>query len=139
MAFPTMYIFMLEHPDFKKYDLSSLRTGIMAGSPCPIKVMRQVIDEMGMKEITISYGQTEASPVVTMTTTDDSIEKRVSTVGKKMPGAEVKITDPGNRRNAAAGSKGRVLLPRLFCHEGLLQNGGSYKSSHRRGRLAAYR
>ena len=118
---PTMYIFMLEHPDFKKYDLSSLRTGIMAGSPCPIKVMRQVIDEMGMKEITISYGQTEASPVVTMTTTDDSIEKRVSTVGKKMPGAEVKITDPETGETLPQGQKGE------FCCRGYFVMKGYYK------------
>ncbi len=118
---PTMYIFMLEHPDFKKYDLSSLRTGIMAGSPCPIKVMRQVIDEMGMKEIPISYGQTEASPVVTMTTTDDSIEKRVSTVGKKMPGAEVKITDPETGETLPQGQKGE------FCCRGYFVMKGYYK------------
>lgn len=115
---PTMYIFMLEHPDFKKYDLSSLRTGIMAGSPCPIKVMRQVIDEMGMKEITISYGQTEASPVVTMTTTDDSIEKRVSTVGKKMPGAEIKITDPETGETLPQGQKGELCCRGYFVMKG---------------------
>ena len=79
---PAMFIFLLEHPNFSKYDLSSLRTGIMAGSPCPIQVMRQVLDKMGMREITITYGQTEASPAITMTTVHDDIETRVNTVEK---------------------------------------------------------
>ncbi len=105
---PTMFIFMLEHPDFEKYDLSSLRTGIMAGSPCPIKVMRQVIDRMGMREIVISYGQTECSPVITMTTTDDPIEKRVATVGKRMPGVEIKIVDPETNEILPNGEKGEI-------------------------------
>ncbi len=105
---PTMFIFMLEHPDFEKYDLSSLRTGIMAGSPCPIKVMQQVIDRMGMKEIVISYGQTECSPVITMTTTDDPIEKRVATVGKRMPGVEIKIVDPETNEILPNGEKGEI-------------------------------
>lgn len=90
---PTMYIGMIEHRDFDKYDFSSLRTGIMAGSPCPIKVMEDVIEKMHMSEIVISYGQTECSPVCTMTTTDDSIEKRVTTVGKTLPHLETKIVD----------------------------------------------
>jgi fatty-acyl-CoA synthase len=91
---PTMYIGMLEHRDFKKYDFSSLRTGIMAGSPCPTKVMREVVDSMNMKEITIAYGQTEASPVCTQTTTDDTLERRVETVGKCLPYMEIKVVDP---------------------------------------------
>lgn len=90
---PTMFIGMLEYPDFKKYKLN-LRTGIMAGSPCPIKVMQDVIDKMGMSEITITYGQTESSPGITNTTVYDSIEKRVNTVGKVAPGVEAKIVDP---------------------------------------------
>lgn len=91
---PTMFIAMLEHKDFGSYDLSSLRTGIMAGSPCPIEVMKKVIDKMYMKEIVIVFGQTEASPGCTMTTTYDSIERRVSTVGKHFPNVECKIVDP---------------------------------------------
>jgi Acyl-CoA synthetases (AMP-forming)/AMP-acid ligases II len=90
---PTMFIAILEHPEFKNFKFN-LRTGIMAGSPCPIKTMRQVIDEMGMSEITITYGQTEASPGCTQTTTDDPIEKRVNTVGRAFPGVETKIVDP---------------------------------------------
>jgi len=91
---PTMFIAMLDHPEFKNYDLPHLRTGIMAGSPCPVKVMQQVVDEMNMKEITIAYGLTEASPVCTQTRTDDSIELRVSTVGRALPFIETKVVDP---------------------------------------------
>jgi fatty-acyl-CoA synthase len=91
---PTMFIAELEHPTFRQRDLSSLRTGIMAGSPCPIEIMRRVADEMGAREITIAYGQTEASPLITMTQTDDPIEKRVGTVGRPFPGIEVRIVDP---------------------------------------------
>ena len=79
---PTMFIAQLSHPDFAQFDLGSLRTGIMAGSPCPIEVMREVIDRMGAQRITIAYGLTEASPVITQTLADDGIERRVSTVGK---------------------------------------------------------
>ncbi len=91
---PTMFIAMLEHPDFAKTDFSYMRTGIMAGSPCPISVMQEVVDKMNMKEITIVYGQTEASPGCTMSSTDDSIEVRVATVGRPLPEIECKIVDP---------------------------------------------
>ncbi len=91
---PTMFIAMLEHPDFESTDFSYMRTGIMAGSPCPEAVMNQVIDKMNMKEITIVYGQTEASPGCTMSTTDDSVEVRVTTVGRALPEIECKIVDP---------------------------------------------
>lgn len=91
---PTMFIAMLGHEDFEKTDFSYMRTGIMAGSPCPIKVMRDVIDKMNMKEICITYGQTEASPGCTMSKTTDSIEVRVNTVGSAMFGVECKIVDP---------------------------------------------
>ncbi len=91
---PTMFIAMLEHPDFKNTDFSYMRTGIMAGSPCPEPVMNQVVDKMNMKEITIVYGQTEASPGCTMSSTDDSVEVRVSTVGRPLPEIECKIIDP---------------------------------------------
>ena len=118
---PTMFIAMLEHPDFKKYDFSSLRTGIMAGSPCPIKVMQQVIDEMNMKDIVIVFGQTEASPGCTMTTTNDPIEVRVSTVGKAFPGVECKIIAPDT---------GETLPPHKpgeFCARGYNIMRGYYK------------
>ncbi len=91
---PTMFIAQLDYADFDSFDVSSLRTGIMAGSPCPIEVMRQVIDRMGARQMTIAYGQTEASPVITQTLTTDSIERRVSTVGKVLPGVEARIVDP---------------------------------------------
>jgi len=106
---PTMFIAMLDHPDFKQHDLSSLRTGIMAGSPCPIEIMKRAVNEMGMREITISYGQTESSPVVTMTTTDDPIEVRVSTVGKCMPNMEVKIVDMNTGEDVAPGTTGEIV------------------------------
>ena len=88
---PTMFIAELEHPDFERYDLSSLRTGIMAGAPCPVEVMKKVIGRMNMSEVLIAYGQTECSPVNHMTLADDPIEKRVETVGRAVPHTEVKI------------------------------------------------
>lgn len=91
---PTMFIALLEHPDFEKTDFSHMRTGIMAGSPCPVKVMKDVVDKMNMKEICITYGQTEASPGCTMSKTDDSLELRVNTVGRAMFGVECRIVDP---------------------------------------------
>ena len=91
---PTMFIAELEHPTFSQRDTSSLRTGIMAGSPCPIELMKRVVKDMGASEITIGYGQTEASPLITLTSTDDSIEHRVGTVGRPLPDIEVKIIDP---------------------------------------------
>ncbi len=91
---PTMFIALLEHPDFEKTDFSYMRTGIMAGSPCPISAMRDVVEKMNMKEITIVYGQTEASPGCTMSSTDDPIEVRVGTVGRALPEIECKIVDP---------------------------------------------
>ena len=91
---PTMFIAELEHPTFPQRDTSSLRTGIMAGSPCPIELMKRVVKDMGASEITIGYGQTEASPLITLTSTDDSIEHRVGTVGRPLPDIEVKIIDP---------------------------------------------
>ena len=91
---PTMFIAMLEHEDFPKTDFSYMRTGIMAGSPCPIAVMQDVVNKMHMSEITIVYGQTEASPGCTMSSTDDSLEVRVNTVGRPLPEIECKIVDP---------------------------------------------
>ncbi|WGI26964.1 AMP-binding protein [Halomonas alkaliantarctica] len=93
---PTMFIAELDHPDFPGTDLSSLRTGIMAGSICPAEIMKQVISKMNMKGVQIAYGMTETSPVSTQTGADDSIEKRVSTVGRTQPHLENKIVDPGN-------------------------------------------
>ena len=105
-----MYIAMLEHPDFPKYDFSNMRTGIMSGSPCPIKVMQQVVELMHMTEITIPYGMTETSPVCTMTTTEDSIEKRVATVGRGMPFVEVKVVNPETNEDLPPNTPGEVVV-----------------------------
>ncbi len=105
---PTMFIAQLGHPEFETFDLSSLRTGIMAGSPCPIEVMRQVIDRMGAHSITIAYGLTEASPVITQTLADDDIERRVSTVGKALPAVEVRLIDPEDGREVGPGEPGEL-------------------------------
>jgi len=105
---PTMFVAELEHPDFEKFDLSSLRTGIMAGSPCPIEFMKKVSTLMNMKEVVITYGQTEASPGITMSLTHDSLEQRVSTVGKPMPYTEVKIVDPNTGKIVPRGEIGEI-------------------------------
>ena len=94
---PTMFIAELDHPDFKKFDLSSLRTGIMAGAPCPIEIMKRVNSEMNMREVTIAYGMTETSPVSFQSATDDPLERRVSTVGRIHPHVEVKVVDPDGK------------------------------------------
>ncbi len=94
---PTMFIAELGHPDMKRFDLSHLRTGIMAGSPCPIEIMRRCVSEMNMSEVTIAYGMTETSPVSTQTSFDDPLERRVSTVGRVHPHVEVKIVDMDGR------------------------------------------
>ena len=94
---PTMFIAQLDHPEFARFDLRSLRTGIMAGSPCPIEVMKKVQSQMNMGEVTIAYGMTETSPVSTQCATDDPVERRVSTVGQVLPHLEIKIVDPEGR------------------------------------------
>ena len=121
LGVPTMFIMELNHPDFAKYDVSSLRTGIMAGAPCPIEVMKRVIDEMNMTEITIAYGQTEASPVITQTRTNDPIELRVETVGRALPDVDVKIVDPETGAEVSRGVQGEL------CTQGYLVMKGYYK------------
>lgn len=111
---PTMFIAELTHPDFAKYDLRSLRTGIMAGSPCPIEVMKQVNTKMHMSEIVIVYGQTETSPGVTMTTTEDPLERRVSTIGRAFPHTELKIIDPKTGKIVPNGETGEICA-RGYC------------------------
>jgi fatty-acyl-CoA synthase len=109
---PTMFIAELAVPGIDAYDLSSLRTGIMAGSPCPVEVMKQVIDRMGMSEVSICYGMTETSPVSTQTRVDDSIERRVATVGRVGPHLEVKVIDPATGLTVERGAPGE------FCTRG---------------------
>jgi fatty-acyl-CoA synthase len=109
---PTMFIAMLEHEDYSRRDLSSLRTGIMAGAPCPIETMKRVTQEMGAREITIGYGQTEASPLITQTRTEDPIELRVGTVGRPLPGFEAKIVDTATGEDLGDGQPGE------FCGRG---------------------
>ena len=111
---PTMFIAMLAHPDFEKRDFSSLRTGVMAGAPCPVEVMRQVREKMNMKDITICYGMTETSPVSTQTRMDDTVEKRVSTVGRVHPHAEIKVVDPATGEVVPRGAPGE-LCTRGYC------------------------
>jgi fatty-acyl-CoA synthase len=115
---PTMFIAELGHPDFQKFDLSSLRTGLMAGAPCPIEVMRQVIDRMGASEITIGYGLTEASPVITLTSSDDTIERRVTTVGPPLPDVEVKIVDPEAGQEVPPGQQGELWTRSFMIMKG---------------------
>jgi fatty-acyl-CoA synthase len=105
---PTMFIAQLQHPDFASFDLSSLRTGIMAGSPCPVEVMKRVVAEMHMEEVTIAYGMTETSPVSTQTRRDDDLERRVSTVGTVHPHVEVKVVDPGSGLTLPRGEPGEL-------------------------------
>jgi fatty-acyl-CoA synthase len=118
---PTMFIAELNHPMFNMFDLSSLRTGIMAGSPCPIETMRQVIDKMYMTEITICYGLTESSPVMTQTRFDDPLEVKVETVGRELPGVEVTIRDPETNKECPDGVHGE------FCCRGYNTMKGYYK------------
>lgn len=118
---PTMFIAELNEPDFEQYDLSSLRTGIMAGSNCPIEVMRAVTEKMGASEITIVYGQTESSPGITQTRTNDPLELRVSTVGRSLPNVEVKIVEPGTNEEVPANVEGEL------CTRGYHVMKGYYK------------
>jgi len=104
---PAMFIAQLGHPDFARYDLSSLRTGIMAGAPCPIETMRRVVADMHMSGITIAYGMTETSPVSFQSAPDDPFERRVSTVGRVLPHLEVKIVDE-HGRIVAVGKRGEL-------------------------------
>lgn len=105
---PTMFIAEFTHPMFDMFDLSSLRTGIMAGSPCPIEAMKRVINDMHMREVTIVYGLTEASPGITQSSVDDPIEKRVETVGKPLPHIEVKLVDPETGKEVGPGQIGEI-------------------------------
>jgi fatty-acyl-CoA synthase len=118
---PTMFIAELEHPEFSSFDLTTLRSGIMAGSPCPIEVMKKVISQMHASEITIAYGQTESSPVITQTRTDDLIELRVATVGRALPDVGVKIVDIETGETLPPGKQGEL------CTKGYHVMKGYYK------------
>jgi fatty-acyl-CoA synthase len=107
---PTMYVAQLEHPEFARFDLRSLRTGIMSGAPCPLPLMEKVVSLMGIREVCIGYGQTEASPIITFTSVDDPIEVRVGTVGRPIPGLEVKLLDPATGRELGTGEAGELCV-----------------------------
>ena len=126
---PTMFIAELNHPMFRMFDLSTLRTGIMAGSPCPMEIMKRVISEMHAKDITIAYGLTEASPVMTQTRTDDPIEVKVGTVGRALPGIEVKVWNPETGRDCATGEQGEL------CCRGYNVMKGYYKMEEETARV----
>ncbi|HZD71060.1 MAG TPA: AMP-binding protein [Actinomycetes bacterium] len=119
---PTMFIAELEHPRFAEFDLSSLRTGIMAGSPCPVEVMKKVQSDMHMPEVTICYGMTETSPVSFQTAPDDPVDKRVSTVGRIHPHVEAKVIDPSNGRMAARGEPGELCTRGYLVMLGYWEN-----------------
>jgi fatty-acyl-CoA synthase len=104
---PTMFIAQLNHPEFARFDFTSLRTGIMAGAPCPIEVMKRVVDDMHCPQMTIGYGQTEASPIITLAGVDDPLDVRVSTIGGACPATEVKIVRVDNS-TAAVGEQGEL-------------------------------
>lgn len=106
---PTMYLSILEHKFFPRFDFSSMRTGIMAGSVCPEHLMRKVVEDMNMREITICYGLTEGSPVMTQTTVNDPLEIRVATVGRHMPGIDVRVVDPETNEEVPRGTPGEVV------------------------------
>jgi fatty-acyl-CoA synthase len=122
---PTMFIAELEHPRFAEYDLGALRTGIMAGSPCPIEVMKRVGSEMGIGQISIAFGQTETSPVSTAVRVDDTLEHRCSTVGQVMPHTEIKVVDPVSGLIQPRGEPGE------FCARGYLVMRGYWNDPER--------
>ena len=119
---PTMYTALLQHPDFSKRDLSTLRTGIMSGAPCPLPLMQEVVGRLGMREICIGYGQTEASPIITFTSADDPLEVRCATVGQPLPGIEVKLVDPATKVEPPADQPGEL------CARGHDVMAGYYKN-----------
>jgi fatty-acyl-CoA synthase len=119
---PTMFIAQLEHPRFGEFDLTSLRTGIMAGAPCPIEVMKRVISEMHASEVCIAYGMTETAPVSFMSAPDDDIERRVSTVGTVMAHVEAKIVDPATGHTASIGTPGEICTRGYLVMRGYWDN-----------------
>jgi fatty-acyl-CoA synthase len=124
---PTMFIAMLNHPEFGRFKLDSLRTGIMAGAPCPIAVMRDVVERMHMSGVTIAYGMTETSPVSFQSSTEDPLERRVSTVGRVQPHLEVKIIDHDGRI-VPRGSAGEPCTRGYSVILGYWESPGSHRS-----------
>ena len=124
---PTMFIAELGHPDFDSYDLSSLRTGVMAGSPCPVEVMKQCVDRMHMVDVTICYGMTETSPVSTQTLPDDSLHHRTATVGKAHPHVEIRVADPVSGATVERGVTGE------FCTRGYSVMTGYWNDAEKTG------
>jgi fatty-acyl-CoA synthase len=122
---PTMFIAELGHPDFGSYDLSSLRTGVMAGSPCPVEVMKQCVDRMNMGDVTICYGMTETSPVSTQTLPDDSLHHRTATVGRAHPHVEIRVASPDTGETLERGETGE------FCTRGYSVMQGYWNDAHR--------
>jgi fatty-acyl-CoA synthase len=120
---PTMFIAMLEHPEFADYDLACLRTGIMAGAPCPVEVMKRVVNEMHVSELTIAYGMTETSPVSTMTRRHDDVARRTSTVGTALPHVELRIADPVTGSTLLRGSAGEVCTRGYLVMKGYWNDG----------------
>ncbi len=115
---PTMFIAELRHPEFKKFDLGSLRTGVMAGAPCPVEVMKQVASDMHCREMVIAYGLTETAPVLTMSEVDDDMEHRVSTVGQAMPCTELKVVDVETRQTVERGVQGEICARGYMLMQG---------------------
>ena len=122
---PTMFSGMLDHPDFTRRDLSRLRTGIMSGAPCPLPLMERVVNVMGAREICIGYGQTEASPIITFTSSDDPLEVRCGTVGRPIPGVEVKLVDPATRIESLPGETGELAARGHDVMAGYYKNPGA--------------
>ena len=119
---PTMFIAQLTHPEFDRFDLTSLRTGVMAGAPCPIETMRRVVERMHVPELTIVYGQTETSPGLTMSAADDPLELRVTTVGKPLPNTEIQIVDPRSGTHLPIGESGELCARGYMVMKGYDQD-----------------
>ena len=119
---PTMFIAEMEHPQFPEHDMSSLRTGIMAGAPCPVELMKRIVSDMHCPEMTIAYGQTEASPVITQSSTTDSLAVRVSTVGRVLPETEVKIIDRETGETVEVGAQGELCTRGYLVMKGYDQD-----------------
>ena len=136
---PTMFIAIQNHPDFASFDLSSLRTGVMAGSICPVEVMKRCIEEMHMAEVSICYGMTETSPVSTQTRADDDLDRRTATIGRVHPHVEIKIVDPATGDVVERGEPGELCTRGYSVMLGYWDDDDEDPRGHRRRRLDAHR